>query len=360
MELKKKAYYTSLTVFLFCISLSVVVTYFVHKNSNKIAKQQLEISAGEIKSKIEIRLKAYAQFSQSSSSFFMASDTISRGDWKLFVEKSKISSYLKGFQGVAYISIVPKEQLTSHINRFKNEYSKNYTVYPKVETNEITPITFIEPLIDRNLNAIGFNISSNSNMRKALEQSRDLNKPILTNKVTLIQEGPNSSQPGIVIYAPIYRGNVRSNIEERRKLNIGWAAISLRMNDFMKGIIEPYNVEKRNAINLIIFDGNDLDENSILYNANMVLNADSEIKFNTLMSSINLNGKVWTFQFTQANKTFVNSFGFVVLLIGFVISLLLSLLVFSLSNTASLAKKMAFNYTNPIRIIEICVVFFKH
>ena len=54
----------------------------------------------------------------------MASDTITREDWKFFIEKSNVSNYLKGFQGVAYITNVPKKHLQNHSNRFKKEFSK--------------------------------------------------------------------------------------------------------------------------------------------------------------------------------------------------------------------------------------------
>ncbi|MBK5208507.1 MAG: CHASE domain-containing protein [Flavobacteriaceae bacterium] len=75
-------------------------------------------------------LNAHVQFSRSCVSFFMASDTVTKDDWKHFVEKSKITEYLKGFQGIAYIMIVPNNQLETHIQYFKKVLSTNYTVFP--------------------------------------------------------------------------------------------------------------------------------------------------------------------------------------------------------------------------------------
>ena len=344
---KNRPYLIPVIVFIISICFSIVATYFVFKESEKIAKQQLEISATEIKAKIQSRLNAYNQFSQISASFFMASDSITRADWKLYVKNSNVGNYLKGFQGIAHITIVPEARVQSHTSRFKKEYSSDYTVFPEGKYNAITPIIFIEPLIDRNLKAIGYNISSNANMRKALEKSRDLNASILTDKVILIQEGSASKVPGSVIYSPIYKQQMPINtIENRRKAIKGWAAVSFRINDFMEGIIEPNILNEKMKIHLKIFESANLDPKALLHSSKVNL-GDNE-NFNSLNIPINLNNKVWTLQFNQEKTTFINSFSFVVLLIGIVISFLISFLIYSLSNTANIAKRLATKLTSDL------------
>ncbi len=327
------------------IGFSVVAAYFVWKNTEKIEQQQLEIAANDVKSKIQSRLDAYIQFSQSSSAFFMASDTITREDWKFFVEKSKVSKSLKGFQGVVYILKVPKAQLENHNKRFKAEFNTNYAIYPESVSEVYTPITFIEPLAGRNLKALGFNISSNPKMREALQESRDLNTAILTNKVTLIQEGSSNGQPGIVIYSPIFKRDAAiKTISERRKAVTGWAAISFRVNDFLEGVMDQYNLANDDNVQLKIYDGDNLSSEFLLYNSEVNYNAvDNAV--NTLVAAIEFNNKTWTFQFKQPKVSFFQTIAFLALIAGFIISLLLSFLVFSLSNTANLGKRIAENLT---------------
>jgi PAS domain S-box-containing protein len=348
-EIKNRTFLIPLLVLLFSLGLSILAMYFVKSDNNKIEEQQFHIVANEIKSKIENRLNAYIQFSQSSSSFFMASDTITRSDWKYFIEKSNVSSYLKGFQGVAYVTIVPKNQLQKHTNRFKNEFSNDYNVFPNVEMDEFTPIIFIEPLNDRNLKAMGFNISSNAIMKKAIEESRDLNTAVLTNKVILIQEGTNNGMPGIVIYSPVYSKNMPLNsIAKRREAISSWAAISFSINDFMEGVIDQYNLDRETQINLNIFDGDVLNSASLLYNSDVKFNNTNPDNFYNLILPIKLNDKIWTLEFAQPKKAFLSSYSFVVLIIGFIISILLSFLIFSLVNTASFAKRIAKKLTTDL------------
>lgn len=343
--LKNKTHTISMLIFIIGIALSCIATYFVWKDDAKISEQRLEISVNEISAKIQSRLKAYIQFSQSSASYFMASDTITRDEWKFFVEKSDIGNYLNGVQGVAYIPKIVKQNVQTHISYFKNEFSENYTIFPTQDTDIVTPIVYIEPLAKRNLKAIGFNISTNPNMKKALQESVDLNTSILTNKVTLIQEGTDSMQPGIVIYSPVFHKNLPINtIAERRKAIKSWTAISFRMKDFMIGVLEPFNKDNVRPIYLKIFDGSQLTDANLLFNSDTNVQV-SEMGFHKMTLPINLTDKNWTLQFLQEKNSFFSSFSFVVLIFGFIMSSLLSILVFSLVNTAHFAKRIAKNLT---------------
>ena len=336
--------YTPISVFIFCVGLSIIASYYVKKDNEVFKKQELEITANDIKLRIENRLNSYIQFSQNSSSLFMVSDTIKRNDWKLFVEKSKVEEHLKGFQGVAYIDKVSVNSIESHQNRFRKELDDNYKVFPAEQSNkEYTPIIYIEP-IESNYKAIGFNISSNLNMKKALEQARDLNKSVLTDKVTLIQDGTKEGISGGVIYAPIYKKNMPLNtIEERRAAIKNWSAISFRLNDFMQGIIGDVSIDYRNKITLKIFDKADTSIESLLFDSGATeMETDFENSFlSTVSLPIELNNKQWTLQFTQLKNSFVKSLSFGVLIGGLIISTLLGFLVFFLVNTAAIAKRMA-------------------
>ncbi|WP_111706176.1 CHASE domain-containing protein [Lutibacter citreus] len=340
---KENLYLKSIGIFLIGVVLTTIIVYYVKKENDKQTIHEFEISANDVKDKIENRLSSYIQFSRASSAFFMSSDSISRKDWKYFVEKSRISESLKGFQGIAYAVLVSKKELAKHTKRFREELNNDYVVFPYEENEIYTPIVYIEPLIDRNLKAVGFNVSSNPFMRKALEDSRDINKVILTEKVTLVQEGTNTTQAGVVMYSPIYRKGLAINTVKERKIAInGWAAISLRINDFMDGVVGDFNLKNQNKINLQIYDGEIVSKSSQLFNSKTNLNKNNSLlDLNTLLLPIEMNGKVWTLQFNQSKVSFIDTVAFIVLVSGLVFSLLFSLLMFSLFNTISIAKKMA-------------------
>lgn len=344
---RENSFLKSIGIFIIGIIISIIITYYFKIENDQFLRQKLEINSNDIKDRIENRLNAYIQFSRASSAFVMSSDTITRDDWRSFVDKSRIAEDLKGFQGVAFILNIPDYRLEEHEKRFQNELENSYSVFPEGLEKIKTPIIYIEPFKDRNLKALGFNISSNPLMKNAIEKARDLNEVILTDKVTLIQEGNGHTQPGIVIYSPIYYKSLPINTIQNRKEAInGWAAISFRMNDFMEGVIGNLDAEISNHINLNIFDKDSISTESLLYNSekNLSLITDKS-NSNTLFLTIELNEKKWTLQFFQQKNSFLESINFLALLIGITISFLLSFIIFTLLNTISIAKKIANNLT---------------
>jgi len=341
---KVKNFLKSLGVFILGLIFTAILAFYAKKNHDEHNKQQLEIGAIDIKFRIQSMLSSHVQFSQSCASFFMSSDTITKDNWKDFVEKSKIAENLKGFQGIAFVMIVSNNQRENHIQRFKEVISNDYTVFPSDIEEVYTPIVYIEPLQDRNIKALGYNISTNPLMRKAIEKARDSNKTILTDKVTLIQEGTPNTSPGFVMYSPIYEKNLLINtVNERRFAIKGWAASSFRMVNFMKGVNDQANSEDHNQLQLKVYDGDNISSESLLYDSKNNLNNNYvESNSNMLVLPVDLNGKKWTLQFIQPKITpsFV-SMPFIALIGGIVISFLSSLLIFFLINTTTFAKRMA-------------------
>lgn len=344
MEPKAKDFLTSFTVLFISIVITFMLAFYAKKDQNKDNQLQLEIGAVDIKFRIQSMLNSHVQFSQSSASFFMSSDTVTKSDWKHFVEKSKIGGHLKGFQGISYVTIVSNTQLENHQQRFKKVLSNAYTVFPPTDSALYTPIVYIEPQKDRNLKALGFNISTNPLMKKAIEKARDSNKTALTDKVRLIQEGSAETSPGFVMYTPIYDKNLPVNtINERRAAIKGWVASSFRMIDLMNYVFEEPNTNNHNQLHLKIYDGDQLTSQSLLFdNKNTLHKNNDRSRSNTLLLPIDLNGKKWTLQFTQPKiaPSFA-SIPSVVLTGGLLISILLSLLVFTLLNRAAYAKNVA-------------------
>ena len=341
MLYKENSFLKSTTIFIVGIVISIILAYYVKKENDKEQHQEFEVSSNDIRDKIENRLSAYVQFSRTSSSFFMSSDTVTRSEWNYFFEKSKISENLIGFQGLAYLAQVSRKQLSSFTKHISRELNDVYEVFPETKEAYYTPIIYIEPA-EKNEKALGFNSSSNSNMRNAIEIARDSNKVTITDKVILVQEVEAEPKPGIVIYAPVYNKNLLINtIEQRREAIKGWVAISLRMHDFMDGVMGDFDLGVEKHIGLKIFDNDSLSNNHLLYDSQLnIKNYDSK-KHNLLIKTIQVNTKKWLLQFSKPKTPMINIGSVTVFLIGLVISLLLSLLMFSLFNTVSFGKSLA-------------------
>ncbi|WP_075088006.1 CHASE domain-containing protein [Verrucomicrobium spinosum] len=96
--------------------------------------------------------------------------------------------------------------------------------------DEYFPVFYLESL-QRNAQALGFDVGSEPTRRSALEQARDTGTATATAPIRLAQE--TGSQRGFLVFEPLYRGQA-STVEERRLLLQGFATAVFRIGDMVE------------------------------------------------------------------------------------------------------------------------------
>ena len=347
----KKAW-ISYAILIIGIGLTFAVAIYTKNNSETLAKQEFALLCDEIKTKITTRLNTHALFLRSGSSFFAASDTVSRKEWEKFIGNSNYENYLPGIQGVGFSAIIKKEQLQQHIQQIRNEGFPEYTVRSTGNEEIYTSIIYIEPFADKNLRAFGYDMYAEPIRRKAMQQACDNNIAALSGKVLLVQETAEDLQAGTLMYVPVYRNGLPTNTtEERRAAIIGWVYSPYRMVDLMQGVLGHWDLNY--AIHLQIYDNDSISQNSLLFDSNSkdtIDHTDKAVEILTI--PIAFNGKKWTLQFSKSNIQFAyyQSKVVIVLISGFIISFLLFFLSESFFNTRFRAKQLK---ESEIKLIEL-------
>ena len=328
----------ALLILFFGLVLTYISVHQTHKNTKKIANQEFEFQGNDIKLKIEARLKANTLLLRSGAAFFAASGTVTREEWRIFIEREKLSKNLPGIQGVGYSLIIPQTQLTQHIASVRKNGFPEYNVLPEGEREIYTSIIYLEPFTDRNLRAFGYDMFSEPIRRKAMEISRDSDYAMLSGKVILKQETIEDVQTGFLMYVPVYRNGMQTNtIEERNAAITGWVYSPFRINDLMNKVLGNLYSQSENWMHLEIYDKNDNSDKVLLYDSkgeNKIIFKDKPDLYLTL--PIVFNGREWSLEFTGNNETLslTNGKNLIVLISGITISFLL----FALS--------LAFTYAN--------------
>ncbi|MBN1187534.1 MAG: CHASE domain-containing protein [Bacteroidales bacterium] len=349
-----KNIWMSFAILIIGIGLTIVVAIYTKNYSETIAKHEFALECSEIITKITTRLYTHAQLLRSGSSFFAASDTVSRNEWKKFIGSSKLNKNLPGIQGVGFSVIIKKEQLQQHIQQVRKEGFKEYTVSSTGNNEIYTSIIYLEPFVDRNLRAFGYDMYSEPIRRKAMKQACDYDIATLSGKVLLMQETGEDLQAGTLMYVPVYRNGLPTNtIEERRSAIKGWVFSPYRMIDLMQGVLGRWDVHDNNKIHLQIYDNDSISPNSLLFDSKIkdtIVHTDKSVE--TLTIPIDFNGKKWTLQFSKSygQFAFFQSNAFVVLFSGITISLLLFSLSLSLLNIRFRAKQLK---ESEIKLIEL-------
>lgn len=334
----------SFAVLIIGIVLTIAAAIYTKKDSETLAKREFALVCDEITTRISTRLHSHAQLLRSGASLFATSDSVTRKDWKIFIERSKLNENLPGIQGVGFSVIIKKEQVQQHIQQIRKEGFPEYTVRPAGDREIYTPIIYLEPFADRNLRAFGYDMYSEPIRRKAMEQACDYDIAALSEKVVLVQETDKDLQAGTLMYVPVYRKGMPTNTtEERRRAILGWVYSPYRMVDLMQGILGSRDLNDNNKIHLQIYDNDNISQKSLLFDnqgKDTIGYIDKSVE--TLLIPIVFNGKKWTLQFSKPNGQFAyfESKVLVVLLSGFIISLLLFSLSLSLLNTRFRAQQI--------------------
>lgn len=309
------------------------------------SKKEFALVCNEIKVKIDTRLHTHALLLRSSSSFYSASENVSKSKWKVFIEKSLLNKNLPGIQGVGFSLIIPKNKLSGHIQQIQQEGFPGYAINPAGDRDIYTSIIFLEPFSGRNLRAFGYDMYSESVRRNAMEKSRDLDLAALSGKVRLVQESGQDEQAGTLMFVSVYRNGMPANtVEERRAAIVGWVYSPFRMDDLMNGTLGRWDTEENNRIRLQIFDGDRISEASLLFDSKRKDGVyRGNLSNHRLLIPIKFNDKIWTLLFTPAKERsfYFQSEVILVLFSGIVISLLLFSLTLSLYNTRTRAMAIA-------------------
>lgn len=339
--------------------IGLVITFFaaqnVKQNIENDAIKQYVLACDQLTLKIEDRLNAYSFILRGAAALFAVSSNVNHQEWKAYVNSLLEVNSIPGVQSLGFIKAVPSTQLTRYIDQVRSEGFSGYKVFPVSQIDLHAPIMYIEPLIDRNIGSLGYDLFSESVKRSALVQARNSGLPTLSGKIQLMQETGNEVQAGVFMFIPVFKnGMAHESIVQRQSSIIGWVFSPFRMNDLMTGIFQNQWGYDRDSLILKIYDGHDLSLDTLLYDSQpAVLANDDSLFFQQRM--VNFNGVQWSLVFdrakTSTNISYLAAWATLaggLMVNGFLFSLLVSMINTS-SNSIRLAKKL----TQEIRYREI-------
>ena len=333
--------------------LTVLAWWFAESNNERFAKVRFESRAQKIEATIRERLLAYELVLRGGVGLFLASDHVNRQGWRTYVENLKIGLHYPGIQGIGFSQRVLPRNKAEHMRRIRAEGFPRYTLWPEGQRDEYTAIIYLEPFDWRNRRAFGFDMFSEPVRHAAMERARDTSEPQISGKIILVQETEEDTQAGFLMYLPLYRkGADLNSVAQRRAALQGYVYSPFRMDDFMRGILgsDFQNIRMR------IYDGSVEREESLMHDSSPT---NFESPFQEALfshtSSFQTHGHPWTLRFESLpafKKSIDNSVSNIVLGAGSIISLLFTVIVWSLTNTRARALALANNMTSALRASE--------
>lgn len=341
--------YTAWIILGISLLLTVGAYHLSERFVQKRAEDRFHYRALELEHAITTRLYLYEQLLWSGVALMNASNTVSREDFRQFVNTMNIDRRWPGIQGFGYSQLVRPNDLQHHIDTIRAQGFPDYAIKPEGTRDLYSAIIYLEPFDWRNQRAFGYDMYSNATRREAMERARDTGQAATSGLITLVQETRNDIQAGFLTYVPVYETKAApATIEARRRQLRGWIYAPFRAGNLMRGILGAQEKE----IQFAIYDGLDVRPESLLYSSHRA--PDVERGTAPLVSrrvQLTLQGRPWVLLMSTPQDTSLaedHNLPRYVALGGIVIDLLLFYVIFSLHFINRRAEAIAASKTDEL------------
>lgn len=298
MPLRNGFVYNRATVFLvvlFSILVAVAIWFTAQNFYQSLASRKFKDTVHENIDMIEQRMQKYENVLQSGIGFFHGSGHVKREEWHDFIKAIDIKENYPGIQGIGFSKMIQPEDVVKVEQEMRNEGFASFSIKPAGERKIYSPILYLEPMDERNMAAIGYDMFSEPVRRAAMQRAIESGAASISGKVSLMQEIDEDVQPGILMYLPLYEKGANINtLEERRKALIGFVYSPFRMNDLMSKI-----VLEKSVLNFDIYDNGNISQEHLLYRSYKPSSYRS--KFYT-KRTLKLNNISWQINFSSTKE----------------------------------------------------------
>jgi signal transduction histidine kinase len=237
-------------------SLSAVVWIAIRDTAAMRDRVRFEIAVEREIGRLTDRMRNHATLMRGASALFSANapEPVTAEKFAAYVSRLNIDLNYPGIQGIGFSLRLRDDSDTAAVLASARRRAPELELRPR-ENGERHAIVFIEPLDARNRMALGFDMFSDPLRRAAMEQARDTATPVLTARVTLVQEiAGQRHQAGFLMYVPVYRGRgVPDSVDARRSRLDGYVYSPFRAEDLLSRIYTA-GAESR-EVSLAIHDG---------------------------------------------------------------------------------------------------------
>jgi PAS domain S-box-containing protein len=341
-----RSYHAIAIVLTVLLPLTLTYTLWERERSRAQADAQtaFEFRARAATESVRAHLQAYEQALRGAAALFATSDAVTRDDWRDYVRLLQLSKDYPGMIGIAYAPVIPVGQLDEFVALVRKADIAGYSVKPARDQSLSAPVLFIEPFADANLRALGFDLYSEPLRRAALHTARDTGTTTLSAPITLAQDLAEPQEPGIALFAPVYRrGTDPTSPAQRGTALMGFVSAGIRMSELLQKTLRD-----RGSFELRVYDVSNGISAELLAPAKPAAPAAQFVVEN----QIDLHHRLWKLEFRSTpefESTIDNHRPQLVFVSGLLLSIALIALVVVLASTRNRALKLASDMTAELR-----------
>lgn len=315
---------------LLSLVLTLLVFFLLRDHNNREIELEFVQKTKIVTRTLQYSLATYLENLYALQSFFTSSGNVTRQEFAQFV--TPILERHAEITALEWVPVVKGSERTELEKIAQDEGNKNFRflekdaqgdMVPASVRQEYYPVYFAEPY-ERNGKVFGYDLGSNEQRKKAIDNSIVTGKPIVTERITLVQD--DESGNGIIIFLPIF--STQSVLERNRPKEVqgfivGVFSVSTLVEESLDGLYAD-------QLNFWIFEENATFQDPLYTNS--IINYEDKLEL-TNITTVQILDKIWTVSFTpspyfyQLNKVWDT---WIVLVLGLFFSVLLGHSLFTL------------------------------
>ena len=316
------------------VLLSLVLTFLVffllrHHNNREIELEFVKKTI-IVTRNLQYSLATYLENLHALRYFFNSSSTVTRHEFQQFV--TPIIDRHAEITALEWVPVVKGSERNEYENIAKDEGYRDFTflekdaqgvMVPAPVRPQYYPVYFVEPYKE-NKKVFGYDLGSNEQRKKAIDNSILTGQPIVTERIALVQD--EESGNGIIIFLPVFTTQAAPESDKPKEVQgfvVGVFSVGKLVEESLQGLYA-------NQLNYWIFEENTTFQDPLYTNA--VSKYEDKLQL-TNKTTIHILDKPWTISFRpthhfyQLNKVWDT---WIVLVLGLFFSALLGHSLFTL------------------------------
>jgi PAS domain S-box-containing protein len=219
----------------------------------------------EAQAAIRVRMTAYVDALRGGTSFYAASKSVDRDEWRIFTESLQLRTRYPGINGLGIILAVSPRQVDEWKNQMRAGGEPNPTVqpFPGTQAGPVDDINYLITFVEGNVGdhlPVGRNIATEPSRRRAAERARDTGEPQINHRLPGSRD--TQRRAGLLLYVPLYRKGAKlDTVEARRTAHLGWVYAQIYPDIFLDGVLGP--MEK--TLSVHFFEAGGMEPGRLLY-----------------------------------------------------------------------------------------------
>lgn len=339
------------------VSLSLAVAYGASISIRSEGQSLFDRRAERLDLDIQRRIRRPAFGLKGARGMYLASENVTRGEFKAYVESLEISKEYPGVLGFGFIERVMRSDLATFISREQADDAPDYKVHSEGNNDVMYIIKSIVP-VKENEKAWGYDLGSEQRRREAVETAIATGEPTMTARLTLVQDP--AERAGFLYLLPIYnKGSDPRSPEARQRDLLGLVYAPIVIEEAVDEIVK----QKDNQLRFNIYDNTVPDNPEVLFDFDSYLSkgmggeADPSREGGSFAASmkVNIGGRKWVIDI-ESTREFDSSLDrrtpFMIGSAGIVLSLLLAAVAWFLGHSRERALRMATLMTQDLALAK--------